>query len=101
MMTIAADYSSCTFHNYRLGPVRTSFFCCYKYVLFCPYREQENGCHWDATDPTMNLGASVTNYFAELYRKVITQIPIAQLPSMTVCLRPAVSSLEACQTPAR
>jgi len=100
-MTIATDYSSCTSHNYRLGLVRTSFCCCYKYVLFFPHHERQNRGHWDATDPTMNLGASVTNYFADLYRKVITQIPIAQLPSMAVCLRPAVSSLEACQTPAR
>jgi hypothetical protein len=100
-MTIATDYSSCTSHNYRPGPVRTSFCCCYKYVLLCPYREQENGGHWDVTDPTMNLGVSATNYFSVPYRKVITQIPIAQLSSMTAWLRPAVSSLEACQTPAR
>jgi hypothetical protein len=47
------------------------------------------------------MNNSVTSDFAVLYQKVTTLIPIALLPSMTAWLRAAVSSLEACQTPAR
>ena len=99
MMTVAT--TSCLSYFYRSNPVRTSFCYGYKYVLFCAHREQQNRCQWNTTDPSMNIGAPVTSYFAELYRKVTTLIPIALLPSMTAWHRPAVSSLEACQTSAR
>jgi len=61
----------------------------------------KNRCHWEATNPTTNNGISVMGYFAALYRKVKTLIPIARLSSMTACQHPAVSSLEARKTPAR
>jgi len=46
------------------------------------------------------MGIVVTSCVAGPYQKVTTQIPIAQLTSLTARLPPAVSSLEACQTPA-
>jgi len=49
----------------------------------------------------MNMNNSVTSDFYTPHRKVKTLIPIALLLAMTAELHPAVSSLEACQTPAR
>ena len=98
-MTVAtAGYLS---YDYRSDPVRTSFCCCYQYALFCTYREKKNRCHGDTTELAKNIGIPVVSDFAVLYQKVKTLIPIALLPSMTASLRAAVSSLEACQTPAR
>jgi hypothetical protein len=64
-------------------PVRAPFCRGHQYALFCPHREQENRCHWDAADPTRDKGNPVTSDFAELYRKVTTQISIALLPTLT------------------
>jgi hypothetical protein len=86
---------------YRSDPIRALFYRGHGFAFFCPHREWENRCHWDATDPTTNNGVSLMGYFAAPYRKVKTLIPIARLPSMTAWHRPAVSSLEACKTSAR
>ena len=99
MMTVATTY--CLSYFYRSNPVRTSFFYCYKYVLFCAHRERENRCQWNITDPSKGIGIPIVSDFVIPYRKVTTLIHIALLPSMTPWHRPAVSSLEACQTPAR
>ena len=87
--------------NYRPAPVVTPLGRWHQYAPFYPHREQENECHWHETDTTMNIGISVMSYFAGSYRQFTTQIPIARLTSMTAWLRPAVSSIEACKTPAR
>jgi hypothetical protein len=100
-MTVVADYLSHRPYNYWSDPVRTSFDCCYKYALFCAHRERQSKRQWNTTAPSMNIGVPMTCYFATLYRKLTTQIPIARLPSLTAWLRPAVSSLEARKTPAR
>jgi len=89
------------YYSYRSSTVRAPFCRGYGFVIFCHDCKQENRCHWDATNPTMNMNNSVTGDFATPHRKVKTLIPIALLPSMTAELHPAVSSLEACQTPAR
>ena len=86
--------------NYRTVPVVTPFGRWHHYVLFYPHREQGNECHWKATSPTRERGIPVMSYFATPYQKVTTLIPIALSPSMTAWQRPAVSSTEACQTPA-
>jgi hypothetical protein len=98
-MTIAT--TSCLSYFYRSNPVRMSFCYCYKYVLLCAHRERQNRCQWDAIDPTKDIGVPVMSDFAEPYRKVTTLIPIALLSTLAAWHRPAVSSLEACQTPAR
>jgi len=54
-----------------------------------------------AVDRSQVIGNSITSPFADPCRKVQAQIPIALLPILTVMVRPAVSSLEAYQTPAR
>jgi hypothetical protein len=99
MMTVAT--TSCLSYFYRSNSVRTSFCYCYKYVIFCAHREQQNRCQWNTTDPSKGIGIPILSDFVIPYRKVTTLIPIALLPSMTAWHRPAVSSLEACQTPAR
>ena len=98
-MTVAAI--CCLSYLYRSDPVRAP--CCrwQGYARFCLQRDQRNKYHWNTTDPTRGIIITVTSDIAEPYRKLTTQIPIAPLPSITVWLRPAVSSLEACQTPAR
>jgi hypothetical protein len=93
--------ASYLFYSCRSNTVRVPYCRQHGFAIFCPHREQENGCHWDATDPMMNMNSSVTSDFYTPHRKVKTLIPIALLPSMTAELHPAVSSLEACQTPAR
>jgi len=87
-------------YNYRPVPVLTPFGRWHHYVLFYPRREQGNECHWNATSSTRESGIPVTSYFVTPYQKVTTLIPIALSPSMTAWQRPAVSSTEACQTPA-
>ena len=99
MMTVAT--TSCLSYFYRSNPVRTSFCYCYKYVLFCAHRERQNRCQWNTTDRSKGIGIPIVSDFVIPHRKVKTLIPIAQRPSMTACQHPAVSSLEACQTPAR
>ena len=47
------------------------------------------------------IGILMTSSFADLYRKLQTQIPIARHAEVTASQHPAVSSLEACKTPAR
>ena len=86
---------------YRSNTVRVLYCRWHGFALFCAYRERGNKCHWHITNPKINMNNSVTSDFAVLFQKVTTLIPIALLPSMTAWLRAAVSSLEACQTPAR
>ena len=98
MMVATAGYLS---YSYRSNTVRVPYCWWHGFVLFCPHRKRENKCHCEATDLARNIEIPVVCDFAVLYRKVKTLIPIALLPSMTAELHPAVSSLEACQTPAR
>jgi len=80
MMVATTGYLS---YPYPSDPVRAPFCRGHQYALFCPHREQENRCHWDATDPARDKDNPVTSDFAEPYRKVTTQIPIALLPTLT------------------
>ena len=93
--------ASYLFYSYRSKTVRVPYCRRHGFAIFCHHHEGENRCQGNATDPTMNRNNSMTSDFATPYRKVKTLIPIAQLSSMTTELHPAVSSLEACQTPAR
>ena len=68
---------------------------------FYPRYERRYRYLWDATEPTRSMGFVATGDVAGLNPKDTTQIPIALRRSLTACLPPAVSSLEACQTPAR
>jgi len=70
-------------------------------VHFYPLRGARDWRHEVAADPPKVIGILMTSSFADLYRKVQTQIPIALSPILTTLLHPAVSSLEACKTPAR
>jgi hypothetical protein len=97
-MTVAT--TSCLFNDYWSHPVRLPPGRQQGFALFCAHRERENSCDWNTTNPTINLNNPVTSDFATPYQKIKTQIPIARLPSMAAWLRPAVSSLEACTTPA-
>ena len=70
-------------------------------VHFYPLRGARDLRHAVATDPLKVIGILMTSSFADLYRKVQTQIPIARHAEVTASQHPAVSSLEACKTPAR
>ena len=70
-------------------------------VHFYPLRGARDWRHEVAADPPKVIGILMTSSFADLYRKVQTQIPIALSPTLTTLLHPAVSSIEACKTPAR
>jgi len=84
----------------RPDPVRALLCRWHRFALMSLQRDQGNKYQWDVTDPTRGIIIPATNDIAALYRKAITQIPIVLLRTMTAWLRPAVSSLEACQTPA-
>ena len=71
------------------------------YVHFYSLRGGRNWRHAVATDPAKVIGSLMASRLADLYRKVQTQIPIALSPTLTPLLHPAVSSIEACKTPAR
>jgi hypothetical protein len=70
-------------------------------VHFYPLRGVRDGYHEVAADPPKVIAILMTSSFADLYQKVQTQIPIALSSILTTLLHPAVSSLEACKTPAR
>ena len=85
----------------RLNPVTAPYYRWRGYAGFYPRHEQRNRCQWAATEPTKDMDIVVTRDFADRNQKITTQIPIARLTSLTAWLPPAVSSHEACQTPAR
>src|SRR5210317_545244 len=85
----------------RSDPVTTPYCRWHGYAGFYARYEQLNQCQWAATEPTRDMGIVMSRDFSDLHQKDTTQIPIARLTSLTAWLPPAVSSLEACQTPAR
>jgi len=85
----------------RLNLVTAPYCRWHGYAGFYARHEQRNRCQWVATKPTRHMDIVVTRDCPELHQKITTQIPIARLNSLTAWLPPAVSSLEACQTPAR
>ena len=87
--------------NYRSIPVAVPLGRWRQTVHFYPLRGARDWRHAVAADPPKVIGILMTSSFADLYRKVQTQIPIALSPILTTLLHPAVSSLEACKTPAR
>jgi len=97
-MTLAT--TSCLSNDYWSHPVRVPPCRQQGFALFCAHRERENSCYGITTNPTIYLNNSVTSDFATPYQILKAQIPIARLTSITAWLRPAVSSLEACTTPA-
>jgi len=88
-------HASCT---YRSVAVAVPFGRWRRHVRFYPLRGL---CQRYAVDRSKAIGSPMMSPFADPCRKVQTQIPIALLSILTVMLRPAVSSLEAYQTPAR
>ena len=91
-------YASC---DYRQSPVRTPFCRWHRYARFRPGHRRQKTRHRYATDSSMAICSPLTSHFTNLCRKVWIQIPIARLATVTALLHPAVSSLEAYQTPAR
>ena len=85
----------------RSNPVTVPYCRWHGYASFYPRHEQQNRCQWAVIESKRNKDIVVTRDFADQHQKVTTQIPIARLTSLTAWLPPAVSSLEACQTPAR
>jgi hypothetical protein len=63
--------------------------------------EPQNRCQRQTIGATKEPFISVTDNMDDSSRKLTTLIPIALRRSLTAWLPPAVSSLEACQTPAR
>jgi len=87
--------------NDRSTPVAVPLGRWRQIVHFYPFRGARDWRHAVATDPPKVIGILMTSSFADLYRKVQTQIPIARHAEVTASQHPAVSSLEACKTPAR
>jgi len=85
----------------RSDPVTAPYCQWQGYARFYPRQKQRNRCQGAAIVPTRHRDIVVTRDFAVPHQKVKNQIPIARLTSLTAWLTPAVSSLEACQTPAR
>src|SRR5210317_1228424 len=84
----------------RSDPVTAPYCRWHEYAGFYPRHEQRNHCPWAATAPTRDMDSVVMRDFADQHQRITTQIPIAQRTALTAWLPPAVSSLEACQTPA-
>ena len=77
-----------------------------RHVRFYPLYGLRGRCQRHAVDRPKVIGNPMTSFFADPCPKVQTQILIALLPILTAVVRPAVvrpavSSLEAYQTPAR
>jgi len=87
--------------NYRSIPVAVPLGRWRQTVHFYRLRGARDWRHEVAADPPKVIGITMTSSFADLYRKVQTQIPIALSSILTTLLHHAVSSLEACKTPAR
>ncbi len=100
-MSVAAVYlPSHPFCHYRPGPVRASFGQWHRYAHFYPFAEQQNKWYLHATSSQVGFGVPLPKRFAKPRRNDSVQIPIARLLTLTVLVYPAVSSFEACQTPA-
>ena len=85
----------------RQDPV-TAQYCRWRVETgFYPRYERRYRCQRETIKQTRDVGIVVTGDFTGLNRKDTTQISIALCRALTACLPPAVSSLEACQTPAR
>jgi len=91
-------HASC---NYRSAPVAVPLGRWRRYLLFHPLCRLQCRRYEYAIGPSKIIGIPITSSFTNPCRKVQTQIPIALLLILTLVIRPAVSSLEACQTPAR
>ena len=87
--------------NYRSIPAAVPLGRWRQTVHFYPLRGALHWRHEGAANPPKVIGILMTSSFADLYRNVQTQIPIALSSILTPFLHPAVSSLEACKTPAR
>ena len=87
--------------NYWPLPVTGSLGRRYRYALFCPLPGWHDGYLQQATGPVKGLGMPDTGSSTDPHRKTLNQIPIALRQSLAPVPHPAVSSLEASQTPAR
>jgi len=87
--------------KYRSVPVAVALGLWRRYVLVYPLHGRQYRRHCYTSGPTRGIGIPVTSDFTNLRRKVWVQIPIDLPSTLTVVAHPAVSSLEAYQTPAR
>jgi len=101
MSITTANLSLYDSRNYRSVPVAVSLGRWRRYLLFYPLHVLRCWHHEYAIAPSKIIGIPAMSRFTDPCRKILTQIPIALLPILTAVPRPAVSSLEAYQTPAR
>ncbi len=89
--------SSC----YRLNPVKASLCLRLKYPYFYLHTALQEHQYLYDNDNQNDTGIATTEHLLDSHRENLVRIPIAQSSSLTALRIPAVSSLEACQTPTR
>lgn len=97
-MNTTAGFLSC---DDRCVPVRVSYGCGGEYGHFNPSHEQQKRCYVCTIDKVNIMIAWMASGFTNDYPQRWIQIPIVLLPALTALHEPAVSSIEACLTPAR
>ena len=87
-------------YRYRPAPIRAAFVPRRHNARFCLQCRREIWPFQPAIDPLVNGIVWTTDLIVNSCQQASIKIPIAKRPSMTTAKRPAVSSLEACPTPA-
>ncbi len=72
-----------------------------KYTCGYPLIQLQNELHLHVNHHQSDIGILITQHLLDPHREKPIQIPIAQSSPLTTWTVPAVSSLEAYQTPAR
>lgn len=87
-------------HRHRPAPIRAAFVPRRAHGHFCRRHRQAIGGIRSTVDPQCTAMAPITHHVATSDHRGVIQIPIALRSSMATAAYPAVSSLEACPTPA-
>ena len=100
MIYIASDVSSQRYIA-RPGPAEHPFGRWLAYTYFCYRIKLQDDPHLQETTTRTGTSTLKTRCLSDPHQVDAIQIPIAHCPSKTTRTYPAVSSLEAYQTPAR
>ena len=87
-------------YRHRSQPIRAAFVPCRHNGGFCLQCRPAVWLFQPATNPRVLGIVWTTDLIVNSCQQSPIQIPIAQRPAMTTAKHPAVSSLEACPTPA-
>lgn len=99
-MMITTDSTLLSYY-YRLDSVRASFCPWCKYTYDYPHTLLQDVHYLIVNHGQSDVDIRITLHLSDPHQEKLVQIPIARSSSLATSTTPAVSSLEAYQTPAR